>query len=330
MTFFLRRREFITLLGGAAAWPLAARGQRPPLPVVGFLFAGSPESTGADFVASFRNGLKEMGFADGRNVAVEFRWANNEFDRVPELAADLVRRRVAVIAAFAMAPALAAKAATATIPIVFWTGGEPVRAGLVASLNRPGGNVTGINFMSGELTAKRLGLLHELLPTASRFGLLVRRGGPNAEFVIRDAQAAASGMGKHLEILYAGNNSEIDTAFASLVQNRIEALVVSPSPLFGARRAQLAMLTARHSLPSIYEDREIVKAGGLMSYGPNFVEQARLAGIYTGRILKGEKPADLPVMRATKFELVINLQTAKLFNITIPPTLLAIADEVIE
>jgi putative ABC transport system substrate-binding protein len=326
----VRRREFITLLGGAAAaWPVAARAQQRALPVVGVLNTSSSEAS-ASFVTGFRKGLSEIGYVEGRNVAIEFRWANNEFDRVPQLAADLVRHGVAVIATFGFASALAAKAATVTIPIVYAGGGEPVQAGLVASLNRPGGNVTGINILSVELTAKRVGLLHELLPTASRFGLLVRRGSPNAEFVIKEAQAAASTMGKHLEILYAANNSEIDTAFAGFAQNRIDAVVVSPSPLFYARRAQLIGLAAHHSVPVIYDTRDEVKDGGLMSYGPIVSDPPRQVGIYTGRILKGEKPGDLPVMRSTKFEFVINLQAAKLIGIDVPPTLLALADEVIE
>jgi putative ABC transport system substrate-binding protein len=323
----MTRRDFITLLGGAAAWPLAARAQQVAIPVVGFLYGGSAETIE---LAAWRKGLSEMGFTEGRNLTIEYRWANNEFDRVPELAADLVRRRVAVIAAFATDSALAAKAATATIPIVFNSGGDAVQAGLVDSLNQPGGNVTGVNAISTELNPKRLGLMHELLPTASRFGLLVRRGSPTTEFVIKEAKAAASAIGKHLEILYAGNNSEIDMAFASLVQNRIEAVVVSPSPLFGARRAQLLMLTARHSVPSIYQSRDDVKAGGLMSYGPDRSETFRQTGIYIGRILKGEKPTDLPVIQPTKFQFVINLQTAKLLNVTVPAPLLALADEIIE
>jgi putative ABC transport system substrate-binding protein len=321
------RREFIALVGGAAAWPVAAGAQQAAIPVVGFLYSGSAETIE---LAAWRKGLSEMGFTEGRNLTVEYRWANNEFDRVAELAADLVRRRVVVIAAFATDSALAAKVATATIPIVFNSGGDAVQAGLVASLNQPGGNVTGINAITTELNAKRLGLLHELLPMASRFGLLVRRGSPTTAFVIKEAQAAASAIGKHLEILYAHNNSEIDTAFDSLVQNRIDAVVVSPSPLFFARRAQLVMLTARHSVPSIYQSRDDVKAGGLMSYGPDRSESFRQTGIYVGRILKDEKPSDLPVMQPTKFQFVINLQTAKLLKLTVPTTLLALADEIIE
>jgi putative ABC transport system substrate-binding protein len=326
----MRRREFITLLSGAAAaWPLAARAQRPTMPIVGVLDISSSEAN-ADRVARFRKGLSETGYVEGRNLAIEFRWANNELDRVPELAADLVRRRVAVIAAFAAGSALAAKSATATIPIVFFAGGDPVQAGLVAALNHPGGNVTGISILSVEMTAKRLELLHELLPTASRFGLLVRRGNPNSEFVINEAQVAASAMGKHLEILYVGNNSEIDAAFASFVQNRIDAVVMIPSGLFGARRAQIIGLAAHYSVPVMYDGRDYVKDGGLMSYGPIVSDPPRQVGIYTGRILKGEKPGDLPVIRSTKFEFVINLQAAKLIGIDVPPTLLALADEVIE
>ncbi len=300
------------------------------MPVVGYLYAGSPEPSAIQ-VAAFRKGLSETGYVEGRNVAIEFRWAHNEIDRLPELAADLVRRRVAVIVTpGSVTPALAAKAATTTIPIVFSSGADPVQSGLVASLNRPGGNVTGFSTMSNEIGAKRLGLLHELLPGAARFAVLVNPNSPTAELQIKDAQAAASTIGRQVEILYAGTNSEIDTAFASLVQKRADALLVSSEGFFTNRRVQLVTLAARHAVPAIYHVREFAEAGGLMSYGPSQTDQWRQVGIYVGRILKGEKPADLPVMRPTKFEFIINLQTARLLGITVPPTLLAIADEVIE
>jgi len=314
----------------SSLWPLAACAQQPAMPVVGYLYAGSPEPSAIQ-VAAFRKGLSETGYVEGRNVAIEFRWAHNEIDRLPELAADLVRRRVAVIVTpGSVTPALAAKAATTTIPIVFSSGADPVQSGLVASLNRPGGNVTGFSTMSNEIGAKRLGLLHELLPGAARFAVLVNPNSPTAELQIKDAQAAASTIGRQVEILYAGTNSEIDTAFASLVQKRADALLVSSEGFFTNRRVQLVTLAARHAVPAIYHVREFAEAGGLMSYGPSQTDQWRQVGIYVGRILKGEKPADLPVMRPTKFEFIINLQTARLLGITVPPTLLAIADEVIE
>jgi putative ABC transport system substrate-binding protein len=331
----MQRREFITLLGGAATMssslrPRAAHAQQRAMPVVGYLYLGSPEASALQ-VAAFRKGLSETGYVEGRNVAIEFRWAHNEIDRLPELAADLVRRRVAVIATpGSVAAGLAAKAATATIPIVFSGGADPVQSGLVASFNRPGGNVTGFSTMSNEIGAKRLGHLHELLPGAARFAVLVNPNGPTAELQIKDAQAAASTIGRQVEILYAGTNPEIDTAFASLVQKRADALLVSSEGFFTNRRVQLVTLAARHAVPAIYHVREFAEAGGLMSYGPSQTDQWRQIGIYAGRILKGEKPADLPVMRPTKFEFIINLQTARLLGITVPPTLLAIADEVIE
>jgi putative ABC transport system substrate-binding protein len=325
----IRRRNFITLLGVAAAWPLAARAQQRAMPVIGFLSLGSPGEGGAA-VAAFRKGLSEMGYVEGRNVAIEFRWAQNDFSRLPELAADLVRRRVAVIFAGGTAAPLAAKALTSTIPIVFSAAGDPVQSGIVASLNRPGGNVTGISVMDSELGAKRLGLLHELLPLAERFGVLSNPGSALADREIADLRAAATAIGRDIEIFYASTNSEIDTAFANLVQKRIEALVVTPQALFGERRAQIVTLAARHAMPVIHAYRTDVVAGGLMSYGPIAWGANRQVGIYAGRILKGEKPGDLPVMRSTKFEFVINLQTAKLLGIEVSPTLLATADEVTE
>jgi len=326
------RRTFITLLGGAALAPLlAARAQQAAMPVVGFLAVGSPEAS-ANLVAAFRNGLSESGYVEGLNVAIDYRWAGNQYDRLPALAAELVRRKVAVIVATGGTVSVpVAKAVTTTIPIVFNMGGDPVQAGLIASLNRPGGNVTGISYMNVELGAKRLGLLHELLPGASRFAVLVDPNVPAAaESTVTDLQAAASTIARQIEVLAAGTNREIDAAFARLAQTRSDALLVSPLPLFYDRRVQILTLAARHAIPAIYPAREWAEAGGMMSYGSSFIDLFRQTGIYTGRVLKGEKPADLPILRATKFELVINLQTAKTFGIEVPPTLLARADEVIE
>jgi ABC-type uncharacterized transport system substrate-binding protein len=327
----MRRREFITLLGGTvAAWPRAARAQQPAIPVVGYLYPGSPEAN-ANRVAAFRKGLSEVGYVEGQNVVIEYRWAHSEYDRLPELAADLVRRRVVMIAAIGgINGALAAKAATTTIPIFFGIGANPVQTGLVASLNRPGGNVTGVTGMSTEVVAKRFGLLHDLMPVAARFAVLVNPKDPNAESVISDVRVAASTVGRQIEVFFASTNREIDAAFASLVQKRIDALLVPPVPLFVDRRVQIVTLAVLHRLPAIYSRREHTDIGGLMSYGANIAEQNRQVGIYAGRILKGEKPADLPVMQPTKFEFVINLQTARTLGIELPPTLLALADEVIE
>jgi putative ABC transport system substrate-binding protein len=325
----LRRREFIAGLGGAAAWPIAAGAQQQALPVVGYLGNASAEAT-AHLVAAFRKGLSETGHVEGQNVAIEFRWTHNDDNRLPDLAADLVRRRVAVIAApGSVGAALAAKAATATIPIVF-SGGEPVQSGLVESLSRPGGNVTGINSMNSELTAKRLGLLHELLPRAARFAVLINANNPTSEAMIPDARAAAAAIGRQLEIVTGSTNGEIDAAFASLKQKQVEALLVAPDPLFTNRRVQLQSLAMRHAVPAIFSLREFAEAGGLMSYGSSAIDLFRQTGIYVGRVLKGEKPADLPVMRATRFEFVINMQTARILGIEVPATLLATADEVIE
>ncbi len=300
------------------------------MPVIGYLGAGSPERS-AFGLAAFRKGLTEAGYVEGRNVAIEYRYALNDSNRLPALATDLVRRRVALIATIGSTGAtLAAKAATASIPIVFSSGQDPVHAGLVVSLNRPGGNVTGASSMSADLGAKRLGLLHELVPNAAHFALLVNPNSPNAEVSTRDAQAAASAIGRQIEVLAAGNNDEIDTAIASSVLKRVDALLVSPDILFTNRRVQLVTQAMRHALPAIYPFRAIAEAGGLMSYGSSGSDGPRQAGIYAGRILKGERPADLPVQRATKFEFIINLQTAKVLGMTVPPTLLAQADEVIE
>jgi putative ABC transport system substrate-binding protein len=327
----LRRREVITLIGGAAAWPLAARAQQGAMPVIGYLHSSSPELS-VPFIGAFRKGLSEAGFVEGQNVTIEFRWAAGREDRLPELAADLVRRRVAVIVTPTSTPAaLAAKGATTTIPIVFATGADPVALGLVKSLNQPGGNLTGIHFQTVEAAGKQAGLLRELAPQAKRFVALVN---PNYAFtaaVVTAWEASATAIGLPIEILRAGTVAEIDAAFANLTQ-KVDgsALLISPGPFFTSRRTQLATLTARHAIPAIYGLREFAESGGLMSYGPSFSNVYEQSGIYTGRVLKGEKPADMPVLQPTKFELVINLQTAKALGIDIPPTLLARADEVIE
>jgi ABC-type uncharacterized transport system substrate-binding protein len=325
-----KRRDFITLLSGLAAWPVAARAQQAAMPVVGYLYAGSPEPT-TYLLATFRKGLNETGYTEHQNVTIEYRWAHNVLDRLPELAGDLVRRRVAVIVTPGSSQAaLVVKAATATIPIVFSTGVDPVRAGLVASLNRPGGNITGINYMQAELAAKQLGLLHELLPTATRFAILVNPSNPRVTDSTTELRAAASAIDVQIEFVPAATNDEIDAAFAGFAQKRIDAALVSPGPLFGNRRVQLATLAARYAVPTMYFDREFAEVGGLISYGTSVADQFRQTGIYTGRVLKGERPADIPVMQATKFELVINLATAKALGLNVPPMLLASADEVIE
>jgi len=324
---------FIALLGGAAAaWPLAARAQqRPAMPVVGYLYGGAPDPTANRIRSSFLKGLSEAGYVEGRNVAIEYRFANDDNDRLPGLVADLVRRKVAVIAVIGSTlAALAAKAATAAIPIVFHSGADPVQSGLVASLNRPGGNVTGITSISMELGPKRLSLLRELLPGATRFAVLVDPNSAGLEDQIADLRAAAAAMGSQIEVFNARTYREIDAAFASLAQWQAHALFVQTTVLFNARRPQLATLAAYYKMPAIYPFRENTEAGGLMSYGPNVADNHRQTGVYVARILKGEKPADLPVMRPTKFELVINLHTARLLGIEVPPTLLALVDEVIE
>src|SRR5215470_5087123 len=327
----MNRREFIAGLGGVAAWPLAARAQRGAIPVVGFVYPGTPElSTGV--VAAFRKGLGEAGFVEGRNVVVELRFAYGDNGRLPELMADLVlHRRVAVIVTpGSTQAALAAKAATTSIPVVFSVGTDPVEIGLVASLSHPGGNITGITSLNSELAAKRLGLMLELLPKAARFALLVNPSSRNAEALTRDAQAAASTIGRQVEILAASTPREIDAAIASAVQKRSDALVVSPEPLLDNRRVQLVTLAAHQRLPAIYSFRENVEIGGLMSYGSSAADRDRLVGLYAGRILKGEAPATLPVMRAAKFEFVLNLLTARALGLDVPATLLAQADDVIE
>ena len=327
----MKRRAFISLLGGAAiAWPLAARAQQAAMPVIGFVYPGVPELS-AGVVAAFRKGLNDAGFIEGRNVTVEYRFGYNDNARLPELIAELVQRGVAVIATPASTPAaLAAKAATTTIPIVFSVGADPVEIGLVASLNRPGGNVTGISSMNAELGAKRLGLLHELLPRAVRFAVLINPNNRSSDALIRDLQATASAIGKQVEVLTARNNREIDAVFVGLSQKPADALLVTPDQLLDSRRVQLVTLATHYRLPAIYPFREFVDIGGLMSYGSSAAERDRQVGIYTGRILKGEKPAELPVIRAAKFEFVVNLQTARVLGLEVPPTLLGTADEVIE
>jgi len=300
------------------------------MPVIGFL-SGALPSPYAPFAAAFHRGLKETGYVEGVNTAIEYRWAEGEVDRLPALAAELVRLQVAVIVATGgISPALAAKAATTTIPIVFTVSEDPVKVGLVASLGRPGGNATGVNFLVAELGSKQLGLLHELVPAAVRVGLLVKPSAPQTELATRDVAAAASAIGLQIDVVEASDSREIEAAFRTLVRNRADALVVGPDPFFASRRLQLATLAARDAIPAVYNIREYAEAGGLMSYGTSQTEAYRQVGIYTGKILKGAKPADLPVVQSTKFELVINLPTARALGIEVPPTLLARADEVIE
>jgi putative tryptophan/tyrosine transport system substrate-binding protein len=327
----VNRRAVITLLGGAAAmWPLGARAQQPGMPVVGLLDSRSPDSI-ADLLQAFRQGLKETGYIEGENVAIEYRWAENQVDRLPKLVADLAHRRVAVIAAIGPPAALAAKAATMTVPIVFIVNEDPVRLDLVASLNRPGGNLTGINIFTAELVAKRLELLRELVPAATRIAVLVNpANAATAESTLAHVEPAARAMGLRIQVLNASTSREIELAFASFVRDRPDALFVGADPLFFGRRVQLANLASRHAIPASYAQRVIAEAGGLMSYGSNILDAFRQVGTYTGRILKGGKPAELPVVQATKFELVINAYIARMLGLTVPDKLLARADEVIE
>jgi len=324
----VRRRQFITLIGGAAAWPLVVRAQQPALPVIGYLDATQPPHAG---IAPLLRGLSETGYEEGRNLAIEYRWADGKYDRLPALAADLVRSRVAVIAAcVTSAPGLAAKAATSTIPIVFQTGGDPVQDGLVSSMNRPGRNVTGVSRLAVTIAPKRFELLRELSPKATVIGLLVDPTNPRSELVVQQIEEAARALGLRLHVLKVTTEGELDSAFASLVQLGVGALLVAQEPSYFRWREQIIALAARHAIPATYGQREYAAAGGLMSYDASVADSFRQVGVYVGRILKGEKPADLPVMQPTKFELVLNLRTAKALGLQVPDRLLALADEVIE
>ena len=326
----LKRRQFITLLGGAAvAWPLAARAQRPATPVVGYLNRRAP-SDSVTALAAFHHGLREAGYMEGHNIAIEYRWAEGQYDRLRVLAADLVRRQVTVITATTNPATLAAKAATATIPVVFFTGDDPVTAGLVASLNRPGGNLTGVTTLNVEVGPKRLQLLHELVPAATIFALLVNPGNPFSEILSRDAEAAARALGLQLHVVRASTEGELNAVFASLVQLRVGALFIGNDAFFASRSEQLAALSLRYAVPTIFAYHEFAAAGGLMSYGTDLNDAYRLTGVYTGRILKGAKPADLPVQQVTKLELILNLKAARALGLTVPLPLLGRADEVIE
>jgi putative ABC transport system substrate-binding protein len=331
----MRRRDVITLLGGAAAaptlWPLAARPQQPAVPVIGFLHTQAAGPIAPLVVPSFRQGLEATGYFEGKNVAIEYRWADGQYDRLPALAAELVRRRVAVIAATGGEPAaLAAKAATSAIPIAFVISGDPLKAGLVASFNRPGGNITGVTLLTSALEAKRLGLVRELVPNATSIAILVNPNYPTSEVQVGDAQEASRALGLEVHIVNASAEGDFDTSFATLIQLQVEAVIIANDPFFTARRDQLVALAERHSIPAIYSQREFPDAGGLLSYGAHIPDLYRQAGVYAGKILKGEKPADLPVMQPTKFELIINLKTAKALRLTVPQTLQVAADEVIE
>jgi len=328
----MKRRAFITLLGGAAAaWPFATRAQRPVIPVIGYLHSGS-SAPYVHLVAAFRQSLKEAGYVEGENVAIEYRWADNQTDQLPVLAADLVRRGVAaIIATGGLSPALAAKEATKIIPTVFIAAEDPVRLGLVDSLARPGGNLTGVNFFAGELTAKRLELLRTLVPGIARVAVLVNPASTSeTESTVRDAQSAAHAIGLQIQVFTASTSREIDEAFAAFVRERHDSLLTGPSPFFTARRFQLTHLATRHAIPAIYTGRQYTEVGGLMSYGASLTDAYRQIGVYAGHILKGTKPADLPVVQSSKLELVINAQAARMLGLTVPPTLLALADEVIE
>jgi putative ABC transport system substrate-binding protein len=323
------RREFIRLLGGATALPLAARAQQPAIPVVGFLRDSSYDAS-ITLLAALRQGMKEAGFVEGQNVAIEYRWSEGQYDQLPKLAAELVRRRVAVIVAAGNVAAIAAKAATATTPIVFATGDDPIQMGIVASLNRPEGNVSGVTFYSGVLGAKALELLHELVPTATAIGLLVNPNSPSAEAQVRDAQAATRALKQQLHVENARNQRDIDQAYAVLEQKRIGALIIPGNAVFTGQRDRLVALAVRYGLPTMYPQREFAVAGGLMSYGGSITDAYRQVGVYAGRILKGEQPGGLPVLQPTKFEFVINMKTAKALGLEVPDRLLALADEVIE
>jgi ABC-type uncharacterized transport system substrate-binding protein len=326
----MRRREFITALGGAAAWTLAARAQQPAMPVIGFLHPASPD-TPADRLRGFRQGLKDAGYVEGENVTIEYRWAESKNDRLPALAAELARRRVAVIATIGNVPAFAVKAATTTIPIVFVVAEDPVMLGLVASLSRPDGNLTGVSVFNAELTAKRLELLRELVPAATRVAVLVNPlNARTTAATLRDVEPAARSMGLQIQVMNASTSREINAVFATFVRERPDALFVDPDPFFTSRRVQLVHLATLHKVPAAYPVRDFAEAGGLMSYGSNITEIFLQMGIYTGRILKGAKPADLPVVQSSKFELVINAETARMLDLAVPPALLARADEVIE
>ena len=327
----MRRREFLIVLGlAAAAGPLAAQAQQPAMPVIGFLMSGSPNSN-AHVIAAFQQGLNEAGYSEQRNVAIEYRWAEEQYDRLPALAADLVRRKVAVMVATGALPvALAAKQATTTIPVIFGIGGDPVQLGFVANLNRPGGNITGVTNLNTELLPKRLELLREVLPGTTAIAGLINHTNPAAESQTRDLQAAARILGLQLNVLHASSESDLDAAFGALVKLRSGGLVIAGDGLFVGRSKQLATLALRHAVPAIFQFREFTAAGGLMSYGGSSVDQSRLAGVYSGRILKGEKPGDLPVQRTTKVELIVNFKTAKTLGLTVPLTLRGRADEVIE
>ena len=325
----MKRRDFITLLGGAAAWPVAALAQQPAMPVIGLLSGSTPVGR-AHLLTAFLRGLRESGYVEGENVAIEYRWAQDQYGLLPDLAAELARRRVAMIAAIDTPAAIAAKAATTTVPVVFASGGDPVREGLVASLSRPGGNVTGVSFLTSETGTKLLGLLLELLPGAMRIAALVDPKWPTTEPFVADIRAAATAIRKSIDVLPASTGGDIDTVFASFAQKPVDALVVGGSALTNSRRVQIATAAAYHRVPAIYTLREFIEVGGLMSYGASITDAQRQAGIYASRILKGQKPADLPIMQSTKFEFVINLNTAKAFGRSFPSGLLAIADEVIE